>query len=179
MSNYIHIGEKTRPAFVAGERLGTNGSASALIELFAVGYAASRMPDANRARRSVMIMPGAAEAHKGETIPWGCFNAKEAAAIVRLKADGCFWGGFEIKSAGSGFFSHEPKCPIYKGVMTAILINELLEELVVSGSKLKLIADAWDATLPYLGESPAIELLTLMRNFAKDADRQSSTLWIS
>lgn len=144
--------------------LGTNDAASALLELFAVGYAAGTFPESARARRFVHPARGAEEANPGGQIAWAPTAAADVKQLIRLNGKGCFWVEFEANGAASGYFQHQPDCEIYSGVLVPLLLDQVTHGHVAipAGRRVEAVSKAWNAVLPRLEGSPAIQRLKAM-----------------
>ena len=153
------------------ECIGTNGSATANANLFAVAYAASKLPDAARARRAVRACRGTAVMNPGVRLPGVFSKDDEVQVLLSLGGDVSFWADFSIESAGSGAFMTTPKCPIYAGVLLPLILMHVCDgrAVIPAGTQVKQVADAWTAMLPFLQNCCARERLTAMARIAREA----------
>lgn len=184
MGNYIGYTDKEKK--VQGERLGTNGSAQALMSLFVVGYASHNHPDSIRARRAVRPRNGAKEHNPGKEVPnWNCGDQESVKQLIRLDGElggsRCFWADIDFRMVGSGFFQKPPKCEIYQGILLPIILMEACNGSVIipAGDCVEKVSKAWNAVLPLLEESPAKETLALMAAMAAGAANCHADLRIS
>jgi len=113
------------------EILDLNGKADALLGLFAVGYSASRRPDARRARNSVEMIGGAREANPGVKIPFSFDTADDVKKIIALDGGNRFWAKFNVQAAGIGWFSGRPKCETFQAILLPILLSALCDGRVL------------------------------------------------
>jgi hypothetical protein len=169
MGNFI--GYTDRNGVCHSERLGTNGSASALMALFAVAYSSTNLPNAKRARNAVKAMDGADKANPDVKVPFRSYAAADSKTLLKLNGKNCFWATIDTSTVGTGWFASTPSCKIYEGILLPILLSQICdgEVLIPAGSAVKKVADGWNAMLPYLADSPAIERLTAMANLARGA----------
>ena len=178
MGNYI--GFKDKDGDWHSERLGTNGSAMAILQLFAVGYSAGKFPNSKRARAAVRTMLGAKEDNPGVKIPYRATSAEDVSLLIGLNGGDCFWVYFDTVQVGTGYFQSTPSCDIYRGILLPILLGAVCdgEVLIPAGDSIRKVAAAWTAVLPFLTQSPAIERLTAMTELANKAAQNGVPLHI-
>lgn len=175
MSNYIGFQDKNGKRHA--ERLGTNGSAAALVDQFLVGYATGGFPQSARARAAVRLMRGFAKANPGYKGPGRFTTFEQVKDAIALGGDGCYWAEVDRRRVGMGWFSSPPAYPIYRGVLIPILLTSINDGAAsIALPELKLVAHAWRAVLPRLSASPAIRRLTAMTEMAEMALKAGSTL---
>jgi hypothetical protein len=177
MGNYLGYSRKDKRKSMS---LGTNGSGNALFQLFAVGYAASKFPDSQRARRSVVTCPGAQQHNPEQDIPFSFTTQEEVQRLLALDGDDCFWASFSIKTAGSGFFLKHPKCNHYRGVLIPLILAATGDSVnIPAGESVTLVANAWEAVLPQLQNCCAVKKLTQMAKLAREAADNYASLEMS